>query len=36
MIDLGEAARASGFIEAESRGLTAYDYPHLVIGRKPE
>jgi SAM-dependent methyltransferase len=36
MIDLGEAARAGGFIETGARGLTAYDYPHLVIGRKPE
>jgi SAM-dependent methyltransferase len=36
MMDLGEAARASGFMEAEARGLTAYDYPHIVIGQKPE
>ena len=35
MMDLGEAARASGFVEVESRGLTAYDYPHIVIGQKP-
>jgi SAM-dependent methyltransferase len=36
MLDLGELARAGGFVEVEARGLTAYDYPHLVIGRKPE
>jgi SAM-dependent methyltransferase len=36
MMDLGEAARASGFEDAQSRSLTAYDYPHLVIGQKPE
>jgi SAM-dependent methyltransferase len=36
MMDFGEAARASGFVDVEARGLTAYDYPHVVIGQKPE
>jgi SAM-dependent methyltransferase len=36
MMDLAEAARASGFDDAKAEGLTAYDYPHVVMGRKPE
>jgi SAM-dependent methyltransferase len=36
MMDFGEAARASGFINVEARGLTPYDYPHVVIGQKPQ
>jgi hypothetical protein len=34
-MDLGAAARASGFVEVEDRGLSENDYPHIVMGRKP-
>jgi SAM-dependent methyltransferase len=35
-LDLQEAARSAGFVEATAHGLEPFNYPYVVIGRKPE